>query len=120
MIAAGARVIHVSAHSFTPILDGQARTADIGLLYDPSRAFESRVCRSWRDRLATAAPHLRVRRNYPYRGTADGFTTYLRTRFPMDRYAGIELEVNQRLAQGSAPKWRSCRALLAGTLAATA
>ena len=117
-ITAGARVVHVSAHSFTPILDGRVRTTDIGLLYDPSRSFETGVCRAWQERLAATAPHLRVRRNYPYRGTADGFTSYLRTRFPNERYASIELEVNQRLPLESAPKWRACRTLLARTLAA--
>ena len=119
-ITAGARVVHVSAHSFTPILDGRARTTDIGLLYDPSRSFETRVCRAWQELLTAAAPELRVRRNYPYRGTADGFTSYLRTRFPNKRYAGIELEVIQGLSLESAREWRACRALLARTLAAAA
>jgi len=119
-IASGARVVHVSAHSFTPILDGRARATDIGLLYDPSRSFETRVCRAWRERLTVTAPELRVRRNYPYRGTADGFTSYLRTRFPNKRYAGIELEVSQGLPLESAREWRTCRALLARTLAAAA
>jgi len=36
-IARGDRVIHVSSHSFTPVLDGAVRNADIGLLYDPGR-----------------------------------------------------------------------------------
>ena len=119
-IASGARVIHVSAHSFTRILDGRARTTDIGLLYDPSRSFETRVCCAWQERLTAAAPGLRVRRNYPYRGTADGFTSYLRTRFPNKRYAGIELEVSQGFPLASAREWRACRALLAHTLAAAA
>ncbi len=39
---------------------------------------------------------LKIRRNYPYLGKADGFTTYLRRRFLPCDYAGIELEVNQR------------------------
>ena len=33
--------------------------------------------------------------NFPYLGTDDGFTTYLRTKFADADYAGIELEVNQ-------------------------
>ncbi len=36
-IAAGRRVVHISSHSFTPVLDGRVRNADIGLLYDPAR-----------------------------------------------------------------------------------
>ena len=35
-------------------------------------------------------------RNRPYRGTADGLTTALRSRYLPSRYFGIELEVNQR------------------------
>ncbi|MNC89676.1 hypothetical protein D3C83_56490 [compost metagenome] len=38
---------------------------------------------------------MRVRRNYPYRGIADGLPTWLRRRYPNARYGGVELEVNQ-------------------------
>jgi hypothetical protein len=38
-----------------------------------------------------------VRRNYPYRGNADGLTTALRRVHGADRYVGIEVELNQRL-----------------------
>jgi hypothetical protein len=58
---------------------------------------EKAVATSWIWTLGLEAPGLRVRRNYPYRGVADGFTTALRRRFPADLYLGIELEVNQRL-----------------------
>lgn len=94
---AGAPVRHFSVHSFTPVLDDQVRNADIGLLHDPSRALELDFCRRWQALLA--ARGWRVRRNYPYRGTADGHTTALRRRFPRG-YAGIELELNQALFQG--------------------
>ena len=30
-------LIHLSVHSFTPVMDGIVRNADIGLLYDPRR-----------------------------------------------------------------------------------
>lgn len=90
----GAWVLHVSVHSFTGSLDGQRRNADIGLLYDPGRPLERAFCRSWRDRLRVMAPTVRVRMNYPYRGTADGFTRWLRRRHPR-RYAGVELELNE-------------------------
>jgi predicted N-formylglutamate amidohydrolase len=42
-VARGRRVIHVSSHSFTPVLDGQVRNADVGLLYDPARPGEAAV-----------------------------------------------------------------------------
>ena len=38
-----------------------------------------------------------VRHNYPYLGKMDGFTTYLRKKFPKN-YVGIEIEINQKYA----------------------
>jgi len=90
------RAVHISVHSFTPILDGESRNADIGLLYDPKRPGERNLARRWKQNLGSQLP-LRVRCNYPYRGTADGFTTYLRTRFRDSVYSGIEIEINQSL-----------------------
>lgn len=56
------------SHSFTPILDGQVRNADIGLLYDPARLGEVAVAARWKAALAEQSGELRVRRNYPYQG----------------------------------------------------
>ena len=89
-------VVHVGVHTFTPVLNGHKRTADVGLLFDPGRALETRLCEEWMILLALKAPELHVRRNYPYRGWSDGLTTTLRGRFPARRYAGIELELNQK------------------------
>ncbi len=105
-VAAGRRVLHVSSHSFTPALGGEVRNADVGLLYDPSRREERRFCDSWHAALVAADPTLRVRRNYPYPGKADGLTTYLRRQFPGAHYLGIELEVNQRHPLAGGPPWR--------------
>jgi predicted N-formylglutamate amidohydrolase len=96
-IAQGHRVLHISSHSFTPVLDGKTRETEIGLLYDPARKSESALCDGWLEELQRVLPDMRVRRNYPYRGTSDGFTAYLRTRHMEDTYAGIELEINQKL-----------------------
>jgi len=93
----GLQVMHWSIHSYTPVLDGERRTAELGLLYDPRRRWEAAICRALKSRLDSVAPSLHVRRNYPYRGTADGFTVYLRRCFPAARYAGIEIEFNQSL-----------------------
>jgi predicted N-formylglutamate amidohydrolase len=93
-LAQGARVRHISVHSFTPVLGVEVRNADIGLLYDPARSAEARFCRAWQARLRACG--WRVRRNYPYRGAADGHTTALRKRFGQD-YLGVELELNQAL-----------------------
>ncbi len=95
-IVRGSRVIHVASHSFTPALDGAVRNADIGLLYDPARPGEAELCRRWQTQLRALAPNLKVRRNYPYAGKSDGFTSYLRRRFPAEAYIGIELEINQK------------------------
>jgi predicted N-formylglutamate amidohydrolase len=113
--ATGGRVVHVAVHSFTPVLAREVRRADIGLLYDPARPAEKTLCRQWAVRLREIAPDLRVRRNYPYRGRADGFTTYLRTRFGARRYLGIELEVNQACLQAP-PAAARVRAALARLL----
>jgi len=93
----GRRVIHLGVHTFTPELEGEVRGADVALLYDPARAWERALCAAWARSLAARLPHLAVRRNQPYRGTSDGLTTWLRTRFAAGAYLGIEVEVNQRL-----------------------
>lgn len=94
-IANGAVVVHLSLHTFVPELNGEIRNADVGLLYDPVRPLEKTFCQAWQRTIESQRPDLRVRRNYPYLGKSDGFTTHLRRRFSTDRYAGIELEVNQ-------------------------
>jgi predicted N-formylglutamate amidohydrolase len=91
----GRRVLHVGIHSFTPVLDGVVRRADMGLLYDPRRPAEHELCAVWRAAIARSAPSLVVRRNYPYRGVSDGFTTALRRTYVGRAYAGVEVEVNQ-------------------------
>jgi predicted N-formylglutamate amidohydrolase len=92
----GHPVVHLSIHTFTPELAGEERQADIGLLFDPDRESEGTLCKRWQAHLGLQAPNLRVRMNYPYLGVDDGFTTYLRMRFGVKQYAGIELEVNQK------------------------
>jgi predicted N-formylglutamate amidohydrolase len=91
------RCIHLSIHSFTPRVGREVRNAEIGLLYDPRRPLERLLADQLFDRLA--GDTFQVRRNYPYRGTSDGHTTHLRTIFPPACYAGLEIEVNQRLLQ---------------------
>jgi predicted N-formylglutamate amidohydrolase len=100
LVARGRRVVHVAVHSFTPVLGAEVRNADIGLLYASRRAGEKALCRRWEETLEALDPALRVRRNYPYRGAADGLPTWLRRRFPGRSYAGVELELNQALLDG--------------------
>jgi predicted N-formylglutamate amidohydrolase len=115
-IGRGRRVIHVSAHSFTPELNGRVRTADVGFLYDPARAGEVRLSARWKAALLRAAPALRVRRNYPYAGTDDGFMPYLRSRFAPSSYVGVEIEINQALVLGAPRRWRTLRAVIIASL----
>jgi predicted N-formylglutamate amidohydrolase len=113
----GGCVLHIAVHSFTPVLDGVERNADIGLLYDPARDGESRFCVAWQAALETQDPMLRVRRNYPYRGNADGLTTYLRRRFATENYMGVELEISQGLM--TRPRSALARMLAAALRAVT-
>jgi predicted N-formylglutamate amidohydrolase len=100
-IAAGRRVVHVAVHSFTPRIGGVVREGDVGLLYDPQRPRERALAVRWQGILRDLDPTLRVRRNFPYRGVADGLATWLRRRLPDARYAGFELEVNQAVFASS-------------------
>ena len=111
-------IVHLSSHSFTPVLDGDVRRADIGLLYDPARPGEAALARRWQRALVKASPSLRVRRNYPYRGKNDGLTTHLRRRFAPTSYVGLELEVNQALMGTHANDWRDVRRAVVGALGA--
>ena len=115
-IAEGHRVIHISSHSFTPVLDGEMRNADIGLLYDPARPGEVELCRRWQLALKALDRNLRVRRNYPYTGTSDGFTAWLRRHFAPADYVGIELEVNQAVVSSGGATWRKARRQLLAAL----
>jgi predicted N-formylglutamate amidohydrolase len=105
------RVVHVGVHTFTPVFEGKRRAVDIGVLYDPHRAFECAIADRLIAHIRDRAPSLRVRRNLPYRGWTDALTTTLRRRFPAARYAGIELEVSHALATG--PRARHIRRQIA-------
>lgn len=117
-IARGAAVLHVSVHSFTPVLGSEVRRADVGLLYDPRRSWERQLAADWRRALIFRGDDLVVRRNYPYHGATDGFTTALRRRFGPRQYAGLELEVNQRFPLGCPADWRRLRRIVCDALAA--
>lgn len=99
--------LHLSVHTFTPKLDGEVRNADMGILYDPRRRKERTFAGRMRDALLAAGVPTRL--NYPYPGTADGFTTYLRKKLPKTKYVGIEIEVNQRTLGSDRAVWRMGR-----------
>ncbi|MCA8959669.1 MAG: N-formylglutamate amidohydrolase [Planctomycetes bacterium] len=126
-IARAGQVVHLGVHSFTPEWNGQPRNAELGLLYDPKRTRERRWCEQWQRRVRDREPSLCVRRNYPYRGAADGLTTALRRTYAPARYLGLEIEINQRTIRGTrAARGTSARSphhwaeLLAETIPGTA
>lgn len=116
MMLNGKTAVHISVHTFTPELNGDIRSADAGLLYDPSRRKEKEFCRDLKKQLQLLNPGFRVRMNYPYLGTADGFTTALRKKFPADRYLGIELEINQKWLDPEKKQWTEISNLFAASL----
>lgn len=91
----GATIVHLGIHSFTPVLNGKPRNTDIGILYDPMRPQERAYANVIKDEIKRLYPHMKVRFNYPYKGTSDGLTTSLRKKFG-PRYVGIEIEINQK------------------------
>lgn len=97
------RLVHLACHSFTPIMNGKRRNADIGLLYDPGRAGEQALARRIAEAIRALRPALKVRMNYPYRGTANGMGQQHRRWFPETRLLTLELEINTSLLQR--PDW---------------
>jgi predicted N-formylglutamate amidohydrolase len=123
VVAAARRgvVVHLSVHSFTPSMNGVDRPNDIGLLHDPDRSWEVVLCETLKPRLT--AHGLSVRRNFPYFGNTDAFTSHLRQKLPPNHYVGIEIECNQRLVADKAGERRAAAALrdaLCATLGASA
>lgn len=108
-------VMHISFHSFVPVLNECVRELEIGLLFDPARPRERMGCEKLREFLTQELPNYRIVFNEPYQGIDDGFTTYLRTKFPDEHYAGIEIEINQALVDKHA--WESLKEKLAASLA---
>jgi predicted N-formylglutamate amidohydrolase len=100
-VHSGARAVHLSVHTFTPVFRGVKRDLDIGLLFDPSRNLERSLCAAWQRILTTHDTKLRVEWNQPYLGIDDGLTTAMRQRFDDRDYAGVELEINSRVMRRS-------------------
>ncbi|WP_066225917.1 N-formylglutamate amidohydrolase [Formosa haliotis] len=96
----GNTILHLSVHSFTPVLNGLERQTDLALLYDSSKIAEKTFCKHFKTEFEKQNSTLKVRYNYPYLGSADGFTTYLRQHFP-EKYLGIELEINQKYSKNN-------------------
>ncbi len=108
-------VVHLSVHTFTQFFGEEVRTTDIGLLYDPKRDLEKTVCSLWRNELQQYNPDWKIRRNDPYKGNSDGFTTYLREQFPAAQYLGLELEVCQKFFLNGGQPWKDMLAAVPRT-----
>jgi predicted N-formylglutamate amidohydrolase len=111
------RAVHLSMHSFTPILNNKVRRADVGVLYDPARPGEQSLADLVKKTLATSRPDLQIRKNYPYLGKSDGFTKALRKKWSALHYIGIEIEVNQQWYFGDRRAWKQLTHALADVFA---
>lgn len=107
-----ARVLHLAIHSFTPILRGTKRRADIGLLYDPQCAWERNWCKQLKQALSALNSAVVIRCNYPYLGTSNCLATALRRLFTPKNYAGIEIEINQKHVRQGGRHWQSYQHML--------
>ena len=75
MLVRAPYVVHLSIGTFDLLSKkGKLQRADIGLLYDPAVDEEVDLCIDWFNSMYDDVPMLRVRRNYPRRGTADNIT----------------------------------------------
>lgn len=99
-IEANETVLHISVHTFTPVLNTKERHCDVGLLYNSANKEEQLFCKNFKAQIKKYEPDLVTRFNYPYLGKADGFTTYLRNQFKRN-YLGIEIEVNQKYSKNN-------------------
>lgn len=96
------RVLHISIHSFTPVMKNQRRDCDIGLLFKQSDVFAKKRCLQIQKKLLELNPKLRVKLNYPYDAEHGGIMNAIRSDLPIasqKRYSGIYIECNQRLAK---------------------
>ena len=105
LVKKGEKNVHISVHTFTPVLKHELRNTDIGILYDPKRKNEKDFAVSFKNELLSNDKKLRIRFNYPYLGISDGFTSYLRKNFSQKKYIGIELEVNQKFVLNNIAEW---------------
>ena len=87
-------VVHLSVRSFDLVgPKKKRRRADVGLLYDPASQDESDLCADWLDELYFDWDMLKVRRNYPRRGTVDSLVKSMRSDFDTPEYAGRYLGI---------------------------
>jgi predicted N-formylglutamate amidohydrolase len=111
------RVVHLAIHTFAPGPRGLRGDTHFGILYDPRRPLERAFASRLRSATLRHCPELRVRRNHPFLGRADGLATAMRRRLGARRYLGIELELSQTIAALPAAEWRDLRRRLVEAIA---
>lgn len=115
----GKRVLHISVHTFTPVMKGKERKCHVGILYDSARSMEREFSVDLKKRMVLSDSELIVRLNYPYHGRTDGHTAYMRRLFQQESYVGIEVEVNQALFYAGEGKWEGLKEALSNSLLLT-
>jgi hypothetical protein len=99
LMVRSSHVVHLSVRTFEcRNTSGKLQRADVGLLYDPAVDDEVDLCLDWLDQMYYELPMLRVRRNYPRRGTSDSITQAMRGKFSANNYLGIEILLNRAWA----------------------
>jgi len=103
------RVLHLSSHSFDPALDLANRTFEVGVLYDPTHAFEAELAERLMFQLRSAG--IDVRANQPYGGVGAAICTALRSELGAG-YAGIQLETSHAVTRSDGGCARVAAAVL--------
>lgn len=103
-------VLHFSSHSFDPSLDPAARVYDVGVLYDPTHAFEAELAERMLFHMRGAG--LDVRANQPYGGGGSAICSSLRGENAGARYAGIQLETSHAVTYSAGGCARIADALI--------
>lgn len=103
-------VVHLSVRTYAAkTKDGKWRRGDIGLLYDPASQDELDWSLDLIDELYDRQMNLKVRRNYPTRGTNDSLAKAIRARLSGQSYIGVELTLNRAWVSRNLPR---CQAML--------
>ncbi|QDT60761.1 N-formylglutamate amidohydrolase [Stieleria bergensis] len=111
-------VLHLSVRTFPGKRNGEPYRTDVGLLYDTKRALESALCYDWVYECYEETINLKLRRNYPRRGSAESITKAMRRLFGELQYLGVEVWLNQSWAGRDSVRRQEALAALGTSLQA--